>query len=67
MLFSVVTLDGLGLNNHRGVAALVVLTLRGHGTRDVAGGQTERYRNACHDRRGDGHYHLVNLLFSHNS
>ena len=66
-LFSVVTLDRLGLDDHGRVGFLPVLAFGGDCSGDVARTQPESNRYACHNRRGYGNNDFVNLLLCHNN
>ena len=64
-LFSVVTLDGLGLDDDGGVAFLPCLRTGSDGSRDVAGTQSQPRRQCrqCRNQHGDDYFY--NFFLSH--
>jgi len=65
-LARVVGFDGFALDHNIGVTFLPCLGTGGDGAGDVAGREPERNRQTRENGGGDGRYHLVNLLLSHN-
>ena len=57
---------GLGHDGGCRVPTLYVTRCRTHYPGRCARLQTECNSQTSNDRRGDGHYHLVNLFFAHN-
>ena len=66
MFFATVGFRSLGHDGGCRVPTLYVTRCRTHYPGRCARLQTECNSQTSNDRRGDGHYHLVNLFFAHN-